>query len=182
MYGIWRTTEFRRIHGIPRQLRKRRNAKTPIFVKQSVSLNCFKSSLKRHQFGSGSILPCVYNCFYGYHGSILAQLRLGLSNLRGDLFNFNLTDNPMCPLCLSSFESRTHFFVSCTVLDVARQVLFGQISHLFPQFQYLSFNDKSIICAFGSPDLDYETNLKLLKCSVDFIRSSERFTPRFLSN
>ena len=156
--------------------------KLPLIVKQSVSLNCFKSTLKRQHSAADSILPGVYNCFYGYHGSILAQLRFGLSNLKGDLFNFNLTDNPICPLCLGSFESRSHFFVNCTVLDVERRVLFGQISQFFPQFQQLSLIDKSIICTFGSPNLDFTTNFELLKCSVDYIRSSERFTPRYLTN
>ena len=156
--------------------------KLPLIVKQSVSLNCFKSTLKRQHSAADSILPGVYNCFYEYHGSILAQLRLGLSNLKGDLFNFNLTDNPICPLCLGSFESRSHFFVNCTVLDVERRVLVGQISQFFPQFQQLSLIDKSIICTVGSPNLDFTTNFELLKCSVDYIRSSERFTPRYLTN
>ena len=74
-------------------------------------MNCFESTLKRHQSAAESILPGVYNCFYEYHGSILAQLRLGLSNLKGDLFNFNLTENPICLICLCSFESRTHFLL-----------------------------------------------------------------------
>ena len=48
----------------------------------------------------------VFNKFSGFHGTMLSQLRLGLSNLRGDLFAFHSTENPTCSLSFAAYESR----------------------------------------------------------------------------
>ena len=48
-------------------------------------------------------LSHLYNSLDGYFATTRTRLRLGLSDLRGHLFSFNLTDNPICPLCLDQF-------------------------------------------------------------------------------
>ena len=69
----------------------------------SPSLNTFKNALYNY--------PChvsnhrVFNSLNGFYASMLTQIRLGLSNLRSQLFNYFLCDNPFCPLCFDAFES-----------------------------------------------------------------------------
>jgi len=40
-----------------------------------------------------------YNLLVGSYSRILTQMRLGLSSLSGQLFKYNLTDNPFCSYC-----------------------------------------------------------------------------------
>ena len=49
----------------------------------------------------------------GIIGKFLAQLRLGLSPLNSHRFNFNLTENPICPSCNEKEETTLHYFLEC---------------------------------------------------------------------
>ena len=56
----------------------------------------------------------LYHSHEGFFGKILTQIKLKLSPLRSQLFNYNLTDNPFCPTCNDSIETPLHFFLNVT--------------------------------------------------------------------
>ena len=80
---------------------------------ESLSLAQFKKSLS---VKSGVNRSGIFNRSHGFYYVMLTQIRLGLSKIRGDLFTFNLTENPICSLCLNAFECAHHFLFSCTPL------------------------------------------------------------------
>ena len=77
--------------------------------------------------------------FYPYHdgffGKILTQIKLKLSLLNAQLFEYNLTENPFCAACGNSVETPLHFFTECTSYEPYRQIL----------FRYLLFLNSKII-------------------------------------
>ncbi|MFZ2538323.1 MAG: hypothetical protein WAX04_05435, partial [Oscillospiraceae bacterium] len=59
------------------------------------------------------------NRFFDYNNMscpgarVLTQLRLGLSSLNNQLYNYNITDNPFCQMCLDNIETTEHFLFNC---------------------------------------------------------------------
>jgi hypothetical protein len=53
----------------------------------------------------------------------LIQIHLGLSPLRENLFKYNISDNPFCPVCFVAVESTFHFFGECPIYAVHRDQL-----------------------------------------------------------
>ena len=64
----------------------------------------------------------------GYFGKILTQIRLGLSPLRGQLFKYNISDNPYCPSCWVCIETPKHFFLDCPLYTVERVSMLSSIT------------------------------------------------------
>ena len=58
-------------------------------------------------------MASYYDLHKGKLGAILTQIRLGLSPLRGQMFIYNLTDNPICPNCFDHVETAEHYFLCC---------------------------------------------------------------------
>ena len=54
-----------------------------------------------------------YNLMIGPNDKIVTQMRLGLSSLRGHLFRYCLTDNPVCQSCMEVIETCVHFLFEC---------------------------------------------------------------------
>ena len=76
-----------------------------------------------------------FNSLNGYFVRILNHLRLGLSDLRDHLFSFNLSDNPICPLCNNEFKSTHHFLFSCSSVKVLSESYLTDLSILVPNFK-----------------------------------------------
>ena len=122
----------------------------------------------------------MLSSFHGFYGRMMSQLRLGLSNLRGDMFSFHLNDNPFCPICLNFFESAIHFFCDCVILLQPRNVFMANLSMFVPNLHLMRPNDLVKLCWFGSIDYSYDINIVILKLSIDFIMSSDSFSTKFM--
>ena len=147
----------------------------------SASVLAFKNQICKVNVSDKMIID-VYNSFSGFYGRTMTQLRLGLSNLRGDLFSFHLTENPMSPLCLNFFESNIHFFCDCAGLVQQRNFFISKLSTIVPDI--LSYKARSFVklCLFGSNEYSSELNSSILKMTVEFIKSSDRFSSKFMNN
>ena len=66
----------------------------------------------------------------GFFGRILTQIRLKLSPLKSQHFQYNLIENPFCPKCGTCLETPFHFFVECSGYDLHRQVFFQNLKSL----------------------------------------------------
>ena len=137
--------------------------------------NCFVSQFKLNS------LSHLYNSLDGYFATTLTRLRLGLSDLRGHLFSFNLTDNPICPLCLDQFESVFHFLFSCPKLNVERECYLSELRLIIPNMD--SFDNASLtnICLFGMNGAKFSVNKRILLSTMNYIKLSERFSRKYLS-
>lgn len=137
------------------------------------SLNKFKKYLNK-KFE-------VEQCFFDYNlfnmggSKILAQLRLGLSNLRSHLFKYNLTDNPFCQGCLNEIETLAHFLFVCPCYENVRLKYTSCIRLFVPDVDNISKLALSQICVAGMPRLDFTCNYNILRITTEYILESKRF-------
>ena len=118
----------------------------------------------------------AYNNCIGFYAQMLTQIRLGLNNLRGDLFTFNLSDNPVCPLCIDAFESAHHFFLACPSLHVQRNEWMVKLRSLVSDIDSYKQIDLLRVCIHGSANSSFEFNSSILRSTIEFIKSSNRFS------
>ena len=136
----------------------------------SPSLNTFKNALYNY--------PChvsnhrVFNSLNGFYASMLTQIRLGLSNLRGQLFNYFLCDNPFCPLCFDAFESPDHFFLDCTVLNIERDVFMNRLKLLVPNVTQYNKVELMKLILTGVTVVGHDSDIRILKESIEFIKKN----------
>ena len=114
--------------------------------------------------------------------SQLNCLRLGLSDLRGHLFSFNLTDNPMCPLCLDQFESVPHFLFICTKLNALRKHYLSELGSIIPNIDSIDKSSLANLCLFGMNGTRNSVNKKILLSTMNYIKESGRFSRQYLSS
>ena len=153
----------------------------PQNIKLIHSMSNFKNAILA-QFPSNK-LAHLFNSLNGYFAKILTHLRLGLSDLRGHLFSFNLSDNPFCPLCNNEFESTHHFLFSCSSLKVLSESYLTDLSILVPNFE--SIIDRGIlmnICLFGMNEVSLNTNRSILSATMKYLKATDRFSRPYLNN
>ncbi|MFZ2538982.1 MAG: hypothetical protein WAX04_08775 [Oscillospiraceae bacterium] len=141
------------------------------------SLNSFKLSLIN--IGIGINRSSLFNALSGPCARSLTQIRLGLSKLRGQLFSYNITDNPICPLCLDAFESDMHFFFECNALNDVRVSYLSKVKMFVPNLHVFDKREILNLCVSGDENLDFQTNILLLRCSMEYINKTERFSDRY---
>ena len=112
----------------------------------------------------------VFNPLNGFYASMLTQIRLGLSNLRGQLFNYFLCDNPFCPLCFDAFESPDHFFLDCTVLNIERDVFMNRLKLLVPNVTQYNKVELMKLILTGVTVVGHDSDIRILKESIEFIK------------
>ena len=111
---------------------------------------------------------------------MLTQIRLCLSKLRGDLFTFNLTENPIYPLCLNAFECAHHFLFSCTSLLIQRNEWMSKLRLVVHDIDMSDSVDLMNLCVSGSVNFSNDVNLAILRLTIEFIRASNRFSPLYI--
>ena len=144
---------------------------------ETLSLAQFKKSLfVKYGINRGQ----MFNSLHGFYSVLLTQIRLGLSKLRGDLFTFNLTENPICPLCLNAFECAQHFLFSCTSLIIQRNEWMSKLRMVVHDIDLSDSIYLMKLCIFGSVNFSNDVNLAILRLTIEFIRASNRFSPLYL--
>src|SRR6476469_7227879 len=97
----------------------------PSDLVQSNSIALFKIAIRQH-LNLSSRLSLTRNLKHfssGRLGKILTQIRLGLSPLNYQLFEYNINDNPFCPQCGSHFETAMHYYCVCSHYETDRILL-----------------------------------------------------------
>ena len=110
------------------------------------------------------------------------RIRLGLSGLASQRFDYNHIDSPKCTRCSEEKEDPIHFFLLCPVYDDARADLILNV------WEILNQNDinvnlgarnlgKDLVEMFlkGTPLLDETENKKILLLAQTFIKATQRF-------
>ena len=88
------------------------------------SIHAFKSLVR------GPHRPNIYHrlCF-GKREAWLSHIRMGLSALNGQRFQYGLTDSPFCPHCHTEVEDAVHYFQDCHAYRVARTTFYYKLEH-----------------------------------------------------
>lgn len=99
---------------------------------------------------------------------ILAQLRLGFSDLNAHLFAKGCTDSPHCN-CSATDETVHHFLFDCDNYSNNRQTFFTNIRDITS----LPLNTNLLL--FGDESLSSDANSNIINQLIIFILSSNRF-------
>ena len=111
------------------------------------------------------------------------RIRLGLSGLASQRFNYNHIDNPKCTRCSETSEDPIHFFLLCPVFDNARAELIQNVCEILNQNDInINLGARNLGEEFvemllkGSPLLDEVENKKILLLAQTFIKTTQRFS------
>ncbi len=133
-------------------------------MKESASLNVFKSNLKR--LFKPPVVPDFFfigeRKFSVYH----ARIRNHCSNLNADLFQNHLRDTPTCQ-CGFRNENAEHFFRHCNIFQMQRTNLFAALR------QFLPISTDTFL--FGNTSLSTEENTRIFTEVQQFIKLTKRF-------
>ena len=133
--------------------------------KQLLKIN-FHSSTHNYWFYIGDRYPSVLH----------ARLRLGNSALNTHLFLKGCISSPLCA-CGTSNETVGHFFLSCPWFAALRDTLFTFAAQkLGGRCLYSTKAQKIQWLLYGSPHIDFQTNVYLFKAVQSNIMQSARFT------
>ena len=133
-------------------------------IRNSESIAIFK---KRLLSFIRPILSNVYNIFDPIGLKFLTRLCLGFSHLNEHRFRHNFQEciNPLCSCSLET-ENTLHYLLRCHHFSQNR----------IENFDILSDNIKTDVLLYGDPRLDGESNKIILKATISYLKTSERFT------
>ena len=107
---------------------------------------------------------------------LVTRLRLGLSHFREHKFRHNFEDilNPLCSCCIEG-ETTLHFFLLGQFFNDIRETLMNDLMNTNRSLPSLSQDKLISILLYGSNAFDIKKNLKILICTIQFIKDSHRF-------
>ena len=148
-------------------------------LRLATSIDTFKEGLK-------SMTGCKANPLF-HHNSTksdidLTRVRLGLSALSAQRFEYKHIKDPRCLNCGAKSEDPEHFFLTCPTFSIPRITLLLNVTGKLHEYDIeIDFRKKSFRSAFinsllkGSDCLSHETNLYIMNQAKTFIKDSRRF-------
>ena len=118
----------------------------------------------------------VYNVHDPQGLKLLMRLRVNLSHLREHKFRHNFLDtiNPLCS-CSLEIESTGHYLLRCPFYTRIRKTLFDNIIVILGPISNLSDDRLVNLLLYGNNIYSVEENASVLKNTITFLKSSERF-------
>jgi hypothetical protein len=143
------------------------------------TIDTFKDKLKNS-------LGCRTNHLYHHYPSKAAvnqtRMRLGLSGLSAQRFEYKHIDNPKCLLCNALSEDLIHFFLLCPNHNGPRDAFLTDTSRVLNnngieiEFSSKRFRNVFIdIILKGSKLLSDQSNLTIFEITQKYIKDSQRF-------
>ena len=147
--------------------------KLDVTVRNAKSVLIFKNLLLK--FGRP-----IQNSIFKIHDplgiKLLTRLRLGLSHLNEHRFRHNFQDclNPLSS-CSLEVESNIHFFLHCQHFIQSRQTLLDSVKKIV---NISNLTDDVLVnrLLYGSQTFNFEENSTIIKASIKYILSTERFS------
>ena len=148
--------------------------KLDINLRNVKSFQIFRNSLLK-------IARLMQNSIFNVHDPVgikyLTRLRLGLSHLNEHKFRHNFQDclNPFCS-CILEVETVIHYFLHCHYYNIIRRTLLDTVNEIINKnLSDLSEQTLVNLLLYGNPSLTFEENKEIIKASIIFIHSSQRF-------
>ena len=118
----------------------------------------------------------IYNIIDPPGLKLLTRLRVNLSHLREHKFRHNFlgTLNPLCSCCLE-IESTSHYLLRCFFYTHIRKTLLGNITNLIGDISGFSDDRLTNLLLYGDNVHSIEVNTSILKNTLTYLKSSERF-------
>jgi hypothetical protein len=110
------------------------------------------------------------------------RIRLGLSGLASQRFDYNHIDSPKCTRCPARKEDPIHYFLTCPIYAIPRADLLQEVTDIFHannlivNFGKKQFREQFVeVLLRGTPLLVEEENLQILKLAQTYIKKTQRF-------
>ena len=123
----------------------------------------------------------MQNSVYNIHDPVgikyLTRLRLGLSHLNEHKFrNFQDCLNPLCS-CSLEVEATNQFLLHCRYYNDIHKTLLDTVKEI-TNICLSDFSDETLVnlLLYGNSIYSFEENKEVIKVSINFILSSQRFT------
>ena len=118
----------------------------------------------------------VYNIRDPVEIKYLTRLRLGLSHLNEHKFRNNFQDclNPLRS-CSLEVETTNHYFLHCHHYNDIRKTLLDTVKEITNKCLSDFSNETSVNLLYRNSIYRLEENKEVIKASINFILSSERF-------
>ena len=147
-------------------------------IQNSESIAVFKSKLLSFVRPSKG---AIFNVNDPEGVKYLKRLRLRFSHLNEHKFRHGFLDtlNPLCN-CSLEVEDNEHFFLRCLNFENARRSLFIDISSINSSFKNLPSHLKVELFLFGDSKLSAIDNNLILKASMKYTMTTNRFSVSFI--
>ena len=143
----------------------------------SININTFKSSIVRPRENSVFAVHDINGV------KLLTRLRLGFSHLNEHKFRHNFNDiiNHMYS-CGKEPETTLPHLLHCDLYSIYRLEPFNDICALNESLKNFSEENLLKILLYGAEDFTSQINSEILKCTIKFIKKTDRLSdPLFLS-
>ena len=150
-------------------------------TKEKPTISQFKNSIK------AQLIPTTSCNYYsqGFTNSYinLTRIRMQLSGLNAQRFNYNLIPNGTCDNCtLNSFETPFHYLWECPRYTTERNTFYKYLEatleplgfSIIPSNRY-NLRQLTNFVIEGDTQFNDQTNLLLLNITCEFIKSTKRF-------
>ena len=122
----------------------------------------FKAAIKSQP--ANRIPEKLFNCNVVSHSHVIAQLRMGLSSLKGQLYKYNIIKDGSCHLCGACTKDLAHYLLHCpahaNLINIQQSTQPSLVSKL----------------THGSPSNTSDKNINILSALHTFIVNSKRFS------
>ena len=142
-------------------------------LRASTSISIFKKGLLK--FIRPKPQP-VYNIIDPIGLKLLTRLRVNLSHLREHKFRHNFQDtlNPLCS-CSLEIETTKHYLLHCSIYLGWRKTLFDNVTTMVGTLSNLTDDQLINLLLYGDETFSDEQNTCILKNTINFLKSSQRF-------
>jgi hypothetical protein len=151
----------------------------PLNIREIPTLDSFKETIKK----SAGPKP---NKLYHHSNSAAeinqTRMRLGLSGLSAQRFEYNHIADPKCLICGAQNESPLHYLLLCPTYQIPRQTFLIEVCEVLQRNQieidFLNIHFRNYLintCLRGDPNLDFPSNQEIFNKTRTFIKDSHRF-------
>jgi hypothetical protein len=148
-------------------------------IKQSDTVDSFKYKLKK---AKGAKKNKLYPKFNGSKAVNHTRMRLGLSGLKAQRYDYNHVTSPKCDFCGARKENPKHYFLQCRVFGTMRIILLNDVKNLYRTKNLNLDLSRTIVkkelvnyLLCGDTRLNERENKELFLLVQQFISSSKRF-------
>jgi hypothetical protein len=148
-------------------------------IRTRPSIDAFKYHLKKARSKKKNKL---FQRFNGRKAINHTRIRLGLSGLKAQRYEYNHVDNKTCDYCGARKEDEMHFFLQCHPFSAQRAVLMDGITRLYHTKNIELDLTRTLVkkdlvhCLLrGDQRLNERENIELFEMVQQFIHSSNRF-------
>jgi hypothetical protein len=148
-------------------------------IKSRDSLDSFKYHLKKAKCRKKKKL---YSKFNGAWAINHTRMRLGLSGLKAQRFEYKHVPLPTCDLCGARREDELHYFLQCRTFAPMRNILLNNVKALYRQKRIpldltRTLVQKNLVSCLlnGDARLSELENISLFNTVQQFIKATKRF-------